>query len=99
MIFQFAPNLACLCLETRKIEVRTPKNCLSSSLGEGGSCNSETKHDRRTAPGSVIFFDEEITGNYRNKGHNNEKLSWVRVLVNMVSVSWKLCTIEKQRQA
>jgi hypothetical protein len=37
-------------------------------------------------------------GDYRNKGHNHEHLSWVRVLVKMVSVARKLSTIEERRQ-
>jgi hypothetical protein len=36
------------------------KSVLSSSLGDGGSSSSETKHDRRTAPSNVC--SEEITG-------------------------------------
>jgi hypothetical protein len=31
------------------------KSVLSSSPGEGGSCSSETKHDRRTAPRPELF--------------------------------------------
>jgi hypothetical protein len=31
------------------------KSVLSSIPGEGGSCSSETKHDRRTAPRPVLF--------------------------------------------
>jgi hypothetical protein len=35
---------------------------------------------------------------YRNNGHNPEKLSWVRVAVKIVSVAPKLSTIEEQRK-
>jgi galactose-1-phosphate uridylyltransferase len=37
-------------------------------------------------------------GDFRNKGHNPEKLSRVRVLTRMVSVARNLSTIEEQRQ-
>jgi hypothetical protein len=37
-------------------------------------------------------------GDYRNKGNNAEKLSWVRVLMKMVSVAQKLSMIERKEQ-
>jgi hypothetical protein len=65
-INRFAPNLACLFLETRKRTQEgqnSEKSVLSSIPFEGGSCSSETKHDRRTAPRSKLFvcFEEKIT--------------------------------------
>jgi hypothetical protein len=38
------------------------------------------------------------SGDCRNKGHNPEKLSWVRFPVKMASVSRKLSTVEERRQ-
>jgi hypothetical protein len=35
--------------------------------------------------------------NYRNKDHKFKKLSWVRVLVKMFSVPWKLMMVEEHR--
>jgi hypothetical protein len=60
---QFAPNLACLFLETRKRtwEGQTcRKSVLSLIPSEGGSCSSETKHDRRTAPRPKLFVSRRI---------------------------------------
>jgi hypothetical protein len=53
-MYKFAPNLA---PETdfRKVNNPIKQNILSSSPGEGGSCSSETKHDRRTAPRPKLF--------------------------------------------
>jgi hypothetical protein len=50
-------------------------SALGSSLREGGFCNSETKHSRKTAPRPKLFR----RGDYRNKGHNPEKtgLGWI----------------------
>jgi hypothetical protein len=36
-------------------------------------------------------------GDYRNKDYNPEKLSWVRILVKIFSVPWKLMTVEEHR--
>jgi hypothetical protein len=38
-------------------------------------------------------------GDHRNKGHDPERLSWVRFLTRMVSVARKLSAIEERRQA
>jgi hypothetical protein len=35
---------------------------------------------------------------YRNKGHNPNKLTWVRILMKIVSVAQKLGTTEEWRQ-
>jgi hypothetical protein len=35
---------------------------------------------------------------YENKGHNPEKLSWVRFPVKVIHVARKLTTIQEQRQ-
>jgi hypothetical protein len=128
-IHRLAPNLACLLFETTKITWEgqcSGKYVLSSILDEGGSSDSETKHDRRTAPRSKLFVSkrrlnkrriqprksvlssipnedcfvvrklsttEEWSqdksclfqrGDYRNKGHDTEKLSWVRFLTKTV---------------
>jgi hypothetical protein len=71
------------------------KNFLSSSPGKGGSCSSETKHDRITAARPKLFVSREY---YRNEGYNPEKLSWARVPVKVVSVTRELITIEEQRK-
>jgi hypothetical protein len=57
---QFAPNLACLFPETRKrtLESQNSGSFQSSSPGKGGSCSSETKHDRGPAPRPKLFVSE-----------------------------------------
>lgn len=60
------------------------------SPGEGSFRTLETKHNR-TAPHSYLFQ----RGDYRNKGHNPKKMTWVFALVKMVSVAQKLSTTEK----
>jgi hypothetical protein len=67
--------------ELRKIVLR-------SSPGEGGSCKSETKHDRRTVPRPEL-----------NTGYNPDKLPWVRAPFKMVSVVRKQSTIVEQQEA
>jgi hypothetical protein len=50
---RFAPNLTFLFLETRKRTQQCQNSRISvpsSMPGDGCSCSSETKHDRRTAP-------------------------------------------------
>jgi hypothetical protein len=37
-------------------------------------------------------------GVYRHKGHNSKNLSWLRVLVEVVSVARKMITIEEWSQ-
>jgi hypothetical protein len=57
-ICRFAPNVACLFLETKKRKWDcqiSGKYVLSSSPGEDGSCSSETKHDGRTTPRPKLF--------------------------------------------
>jgi hypothetical protein len=56
-INRFAPNLACLLHENRK-RFQKGKIVLSSSLGEGGCCSSETKHDRRKAPRAKLLVSD-----------------------------------------
>jgi hypothetical protein len=68
---------------------------LSLSSGEGSSCISETKHNRRTVWRPKLFV---LKRRYRNKGQNPKNLSCLRVLVKMVYVTWKLSTIEKRCQ-
>jgi hypothetical protein len=67
---------------------------LSSRPSEGGSCSSETKHDIRTAPRPGLLFRR---GDYRNKGHNPETLSWVRVPMKIFSVARELSTTEEKK--
>jgi hypothetical protein len=57
------------------------KTVLSSSLGEGGSCRSETEHDRRTAPRPKLFVSARRLQELRSQ---TRKLSWVRVSVKML---------------
>jgi hypothetical protein len=71
--------------------VKTQKNkFLASSPSEGGFFSSTTKHERRTVPRPNGLFRR---GYYRNKSHNHETLSWVRVPVKIFSVSWKLMMV------
>jgi hypothetical protein len=58
-IYRFASNLAYLLLQTTNMAgsiLRKPS--LNSILGEGVSCSSETKHDRRTAPRTKLFVSK-----------------------------------------
>jgi hypothetical protein len=82
-IKQFAPNLACLCLETRKMfqKGQNSESVLSSSLCEGGFCSSVTKHDRRSEP-EQTYFGGNITG----AELQIRKRSWVRVPVKMLGL-------------
>jgi hypothetical protein len=54
------------------IKVKKSGSVFSSIPGEGGSCSSETKHDRRTAPRPKKFFVSKRR--LQKKGHNPEKL-------------------------
>jgi hypothetical protein len=80
---KLSPNLARLCLETKKgyQKSQNSESVLSSSPGEAGFCSSQTKHKRRTAPGQTLFVSTRLQEN----GHNPEKNeSWVRVPVKIV---------------
>jgi hypothetical protein len=63
--------------------VKTPESVLNLSPGEGVTCSSEIKHDRRTASKPKLFVSTRL----QDKGHNPENLPWVRVPVKMVSVA------------
>jgi hypothetical protein len=67
------------------------KNVLSSNPSEGGSCSSETKHDRRTASRPKLFVSKRRLQKQRPQPR---KLHWVRVPVKTVSAARKLSTIE-----
>jgi hypothetical protein len=60
------------------------KNVLPSSPREGGSCRSETKHDRRIVI-RIIFRK----GNYRNTSHSYEK-----AVLGSSSGEVKFCSLE-----
>jgi hypothetical protein len=68
---------------------------LSSSPGEGGSCSSETKHDRRTAPKPKLFASKRRLQKERPQPRKT-------VLGSSASedgsVSRKLISIEERRQ-
>jgi hypothetical protein len=68
---------------------------VSSSPSEGGSCSSETNHDRRTARGRKSFVSKSRLQKQRPESEN---LSSVRVPVKMVYVSRKLNTTAEQGQ-
>jgi hypothetical protein len=61
-------------------------------LGFQGRCffSSETKAKGTIASPNFLFH----WGDYRNKGHNPEKMLWVWVLVKVVSSAWKLSTVK-----
>jgi hypothetical protein len=72
--YWFAPNLACLFLETRKRFCKgqnSRKSVLSLIPGEGGSCSSKTKHDRRTAPRPKWFFSKRRFEELRPRPRKN----------------------------
>jgi hypothetical protein len=83
-INRFAPNLVCLFLETKTKTQEGQNsgiNVLSSSPGDGGSCNSETKHDRSTAPRPKLIVLKRRLQELRSL---TQKLFWVRVSVKMM---------------
>jgi hypothetical protein len=65
---------------------------MRSSLDEYDFRSLKTKHDKRTAPRSKLLFRRE---DYRNRDHNSENRSWVRVPVKVISIAMKLGTIEQ----
>jgi hypothetical protein len=65
------------------------ESVLCSTPEEGGSCSSDTKHDRRTASRPKF---------YRNEGQKPKKLSWVRLPIKMVFVARKLSTTELRKE-
>jgi hypothetical protein len=69
VIPKFTPNVACLCLETRKRFQKGQKteSVLSLSPGKDGFCSSVTKHDRRRKPGTIFFR----RGDYRSTGYRS----------------------------
>jgi hypothetical protein len=73
----FAPCLACLLHDSRE-RFQNSKNArkivLSSRPGEVGGCSFETKHNRERLQEQSCLFQTE---DYRNSGHNSEKLIWV----------------------
>jgi hypothetical protein len=44
--------------------------------GEGGSCSSETKPDRKKVPRAKLFFSHR---RLKEQSRNPKKLSWVRL--------------------
>jgi hypothetical protein len=72
---------------------RTLQNCLGfNSQCEDGFCSSETKHDRRTVPRPKLFVSKRRLQKQRPL---RPKMSWVRFPVKVVSVAWKLSTIQE----
>jgi hypothetical protein len=84
-MYQFAPNLTCLCLETRKrfLKGQNSESVLSWSPGGGGFCSSETKHDTITAARPNLFQQ----GDYRTKVKTPKIGSELRVRAKIVSVA------------
>jgi hypothetical protein len=74
-------------------ESKLRKSVLSSIPGEGGSCSSETKHDKRAAPRPKFFISNR---RLYKKGHNPEKLFRVRLPAKIFFVPRKLGTIERR---
>lgn len=72
----------CFKEEIIETQAATPQTILGSSPGKDGFCNALTTHDK-TATWQNLFW-----WNYRNNAHNPKKLSWVWVLIKMVSVAW-----------
>jgi hypothetical protein len=96
-IHEFAPNLACLFLDTRKIFLKgqnSKKVVMSSSPRKGDACSSETKHNRRMAPRPKMF----VSRRRLQRGHNLKKQSLVRVPVKMISVAQKISMIKEHCQ-
>jgi hypothetical protein len=95
---QFAPKLGMLMSWNQKNILQRSKlrkSVLGLSPGECGFFSSETDHDRRKSPRPKFLFRGE---DYRDKGHNPENMSWVRVPVKMIYLSQKLSTMEERRQ-
>jgi hypothetical protein len=64
-------------------------------FGEGVSCSSETKHDRRTAPRSKLFVSKRRLQKQRPIRRQTVLGS---IPARMVSVARKLSTVEERRQ-
>jgi hypothetical protein len=79
--------------EIAETKVTTRETVLRSSPGEEVLCSSETKHNKKTAPRPKLCRRED----YRNKGHNPETLSWVRVPMKIFYTARELSIIEKRR--
>jgi hypothetical protein len=82
-INRFAPNLACIFLETRQ-RIQKGRNSentvISSSPGEVASCSSETtQHEEQGRDKRRLFRRKD----YKKKGHNLEKVSWVLASVKV----------------
>jgi hypothetical protein len=70
------------------------KSVLSSSPSEGGSCTSEIKHDRRTAPRPKLFVSKRRLQEQRPQPQKSVLGSSPG---ENVFVAWKLSTIEEWR--
>jgi hypothetical protein len=77
-IYKFAPNLVYLRhgRDFKRTKLRTI--ILTSSIGEGDSCDSETKHDSRTVPRPKLFVSVSRLQEY------NPVKSWVPVTVLLI---------------
>jgi hypothetical protein len=78
-------------LETWKLR----KIVLSSNLGKGCKCSSETGRNRRTAQEQSCL---PRRGDNRNEGQNPGEISRVRISVKIFYVAPKLTTTEEQGQ-
>jgi hypothetical protein len=88
----FTPNLARLCLESRKRFQRgkNSESVLSLSPGEGGFCSSVPKHDRRTDPRTNLFVSAR---RLPKKRLQTRKMSQVRVPVKVFNLRIIFLTI------
>jgi hypothetical protein len=87
-----------LFLETRKRTWECQNSeisVLSSIPGEGVSCSSENKRDRRTAPRPKLLVSRR---RLQKQTLQHRKLSWVRVVTRKFHVAPKLSTREERRQ-
>jgi hypothetical protein len=95
---RFAPNVACLFLETRK---KTQQDQNSGKLSWVRVLVRAVPVARKLSTIEELCRDQSCLfqrGDYRNKRHSTQKLPWVRVPVKIVSVARKVSTIEERRQ-
>jgi hypothetical protein len=68
-INQFAPNLHPYSLRPERDfrKSKLQKNCFEFESGEGGSCRSGTKHDRRMVPRPKLFVSKRKLQRHRSQ--------------------------------
>jgi hypothetical protein len=79
-------------LQEQRLQPR--KSVLGSSPGLEGSIVRKLSTIKEQRQDKSCLFRR---GDYRNKGHSPEKLSWVPVPLKMYSVNWELIKVDEHR--